>query len=347
MSLYDAKMETREDDPKKYTLQDPDFLALEVKFAQLELSTVKRDLASKTEEIGSITAQLTASKAELEVFKKKALEHITPVADASELAAVKADLAAVKSELDTLKKEKKEMGIKHSRTVSKKNGEIAALKKGLAAQQMNHQAAVSAQFDAAQAYHQLAQYQSAWEQAQQTNAGLEAKTSSLHSTLDRASEDLRTVRHELSAAQADATVAAQDLASERAAGAERKRELAAAQLALEEARSSLAAAADKTCGDCATLERQLRHARAGADSALQQLDEVHYKCMSTWSVLHDITWDVEAKLSMRSGTPELIDSSGSNESDGSVEIVGGDGEALVFDKNTPPHLRRARVLVRK
>lgn len=165
------------------------------------------------------------------------------------------------------------------------------------------------------------------------------------------------VEKEKDAADAQVSALKEALGEEKAAGVERERELAAARRALESCQGSLreahrdlaAAAAAKagSCGSCTDLERSLRHARAGADAALMQLDEVHYKCMSTWSVLHDVTWDVECKLSVREGTPELVSSSHvdgdseEEEEEEELEVVGGDGEVPpVWDRNTPPHLRR-------
>lgn len=182
----------------------------------------------------------------------------------------------------------------------------------------------------------------------------QSKVDAVRAALDGLETDL---------AAKDSAVAALNgaLREERTVGAERKRELAAARLALESTQGSLrdarAALADKKdaagCGNCAALERAVRIARADASAALAEIDAMHYKCMSTWAVLHDVTWDVEAKLSLRSGTPDVLGST-SGESDGSaeevveeeeeveVEIVGGDGEAAGagWDRNTPPHLRR-------
>ncbi|KAF2443295.1 hypothetical protein P171DRAFT_486043 [Karstenula rhodostoma CBS 690.94] len=581
-----------------------------------QLATTQNELdASKKEsqDLKQTIAQLTAANNELEASQKEALaRQITDSASASELAAVKDELTAAKSELDILQTNKKVTGINNFRTVSKKNGELAILKKDIEAlykeagahqytvtklaaiqadleasknevhelnftvtqltadkkdivqqltvtsrhlevcmkeaqdtaselvavkaelderkkmtrpqkhlsnqiaaakkeleaakqeSQMHQQDALDKHMDAVAAKHQLAQYQSAYDESQHTIAHLEAKTNSLNSTQVRISEALRTTQHELISAKTDATVAAQDLAiekksnislaaestraqatitdlrseleivkielgafkapeetaaapapapapaspqsaaekmaawgnahalvraddeatrranaakaaamkdqpagewkttfratgsalakqskvdaaravldsiekelaakdavvaglketlrEERTVGAERKRELAAARLVLEstqgslrEARAALAAAdtaaAQKEangCARCPGLERSVRIARAGADAALAQVDDVHYKCMSTWAVLHDVTWDVETKLSLRSGTPELAAVSTSEESDGSeveveLEVVGGDGEGLAWDRNTPPHLRR-------
>ncbi|OAG01854.1 uncharacterized protein CC84DRAFT_1221315 [Paraphaeosphaeria sporulosa] len=192
----------------------------------------------------------------------------------------------------------------------------------------------------------------------------QTKVDAVRAVLDGIEKDL---------AAKDSAVAAlkEALQEEKAAGAERKRELAAARLALESTQGSLrdtratlalalalalAAAEEKTtagCGNCAEAERSARLAQAGTDAALMELDAALYERMSSWSLLHDLIWDVEAKLSVRSGTPGASGST-SGESDGSgttekgeeevleVEIVGGDGEVAGagWDRNTPPHLRR-------
>ncbi|KAL5427983.1 hypothetical protein PMIN06_012848 [Paraphaeosphaeria minitans] len=191
----------------------------------------------------------------------------------------------------------------------------------------------------------------------------QTKVDAVRAVLDGIEKDL---------AAKDSAVAALKgaLQEEKAAGAERKRELAAVRLALEstqgalrDARAALAlalAAAEEKktagCGNCAEAERSARLARAGADAALMELDAALHERVSSWSLLHDITWDVEAKLSVRLGTPGASGST-SGESDGSatevedggdeeeeveVQIVGGDGEVAGagWDRYTPPHLRR-------
>lgn len=193
--------------------------------------------------------------------------------------------------------------------------------------------------------------------------------------------DMEAKDAEISSLKSTLGGARKELVAEKAARVSCEKEIAVVRSALgttqnlvKDVRSQLAAAetaktelARVGCS-CST---ELRIARAAEAAALEQIDKLHFKCMETWSVFHDITCGVEAaaRSDLPLGAPGPVPASSSDDDDESsdfeVTFAGTDGvtplreekeedeedeevveeekeeKVWAWDPYTPPHMRRA------
>ena len=189
------------------------------------------------------------------------------------------------------------------------------------------------------------------------------KIDAIESLLGGLKSDMEAKEAEISSLKSALDDARMALTAEKEARVSCEKELAVVRCALcstqdlvKEARSQLAAAetakTELARAGC-SCSAELRVARAVEVAAMEEIDKMHYKCIETWSVLHDVTCGVEAAARsdsyLKTTGPASQSSSDEDGSSGSeISIVGTDGAAPPREKKeekwsayTPPHLRRA------